>query len=224
MSVRARPPGQVAPGHGVPNHGVPAPAKYLPLRKVLATGIMNENQKSKLTTPEGAKCSGQIRFVEKEGLSNSTLSFEFYVRRAERPSFWSDPVSIFWEQTPEWYDDHYEVTPDSFEKVVTLFENQRELHPKKYFLYFDNYSADEDGGTLLFNEITGALNKRALKAFLAQNGKVIGLQNCIIYVTPKNSMDHALANWKEEKLTWPKELLEKRGNVPKRKLTDAPAR
>lgn len=224
MSVRTRPPGQVAPDHGVPDHGVPAPAKHLPLKTVLATGIMNKDQQSKLATPEGAKCSGQIRFVGKQGLSNSTLSFDFYVRRAERPSFWSDPMSIFWEQTPEWYDDYYEVTPDSFDKVVELFKRQRELYPKEYFLYFDNYSADDDGGTTLFNEATGALKKRELKAFLAQNGKVVGLQNCIIYVTPKDSMEYAQENWKEEKLTWPKELLKKRGNVPKRKLTDAPVR
>lgn len=190
MSVRVRPPGQVAPGHAVP-----APAKHLPLKTVLATGIMNKDQKSELDTPEGAKCFGQIRFVGKQGLSNKTLSFEFYVRRAKRQSFLSDPMSIFWEETPSWWDEPYEVTPDSFNKVVDLFVNLRKRYKDAYFMYRSNSEDENDDGTLLFDPLTRELKKDDLRTFLAENGKVIGLQNCIVYVTPVKSMRYAEENW-----------------------------
>jgi len=195
MSVRARPRvAQLAPTQTA--GPAPPSGKHLPLSVVLKTGFDTGIVKKgeDLESEEGALCYGQVRFVAKKGLSNNMRSFEFRVKRAPRPFDITQPFN-FLDRT-KMDEPYYIVVPDSLDEVVEMLQKLHKQHPDDYLIIDDGYA--DDGLSLFYPPpLHDVINRSALAEFLAEKGIRQGHQDCVIYLSPVESFDYALATWKE---------------------------
>ena len=78
-----------------------------------------------------------------------------------------------------------------------MLQTLHEQHPDDYLIIDDGYA---DDGLSLFAyppPFDDRINRGALDEFLAEKGIRQGHQDCVIYLSPEESFDYALATWKE---------------------------